>query len=354
MPRGSFPDIRALLAIPLLLVGVLACEDEATAPTDEFPEGTLMVDASSAVAFSYITLADGGSVVTPADPANSTDWDVAFRRFGVRLNGGVAGPGSVAGYNLGNNAALTSEEVVALDATDGEAAFEAVTADDIPAASAFEEDGIAPDPGGSWFRFDPQAGTLVANPGAAWKVQESGGGFAVFRVSELVMAGQAPQSITLEYRHQDGGGDLGTAQTVQIDLTAGAGYAGFADGGLYDVSSCDWDVGVTPELAIEVNDACGAGTFPLDATDDFTALTVADDAPEYGGFLAALSGAFPATVDDASGAFWYNIEGNSRLWPTYNVFLVRVGQDTYKVQITDYYDATGASGFPTLRFQRLQ
>ena len=42
---------------------------------------------------------------------------MAFRRFSVRLNGGVSGPGSVAGYNLGTN------------------------------ADAFVEDGLAPDPG---------------------------------------------------------------------------------------------------------------------------------------------------------------------------------------------------------------
>ena len=59
-------------------------------------------------------------------------------------------------------------------------------------------------------------------------------------------------------------------------------------------------------------------------------------------------------VDDASGVFWYNIEGNNRLWPTFNVFLVEIGTAVYKVQVTDYYSATGASGFPTVRFEQLR
>lgn len=343
---------------PLTLAGALfatvACEDDATAPLDEFEEGTLTVDASSPVLSTYVSLADGGSVVTPADPSSSTEWDLAIRRFGVRLNGGVAGPGDVAGYGLGNNSALTDVQVTALTEADGDAAFAAVTEADIPAASAFEEDGLLPDPGASWFRFDPQAGNLVANPGAAWKVQESGGGYAVFRVAELVMAGQAPSSVTVEHRHQDAGGSLGSISSTTLDLSGGPAYAALSDGSQHDVGTCDWDIGFTPQLSLEVNASCGAGTFPLDAAEDFTALTDAGDAPEYGGFLAALSGAFPATVDDASGVFWYNIEGNNRLWPTFNVFIVRTGSAFYKVQVTSYYDQTGQSGFPTIRFQQLQ
>jgi hypothetical protein len=33
---------------------------------------------------------------------------------------------------------------------------------------------------------------------------------------------------------------------------------------------------------------------------------------------------------------------------------VRRGEAVYKVQVTDYYNISGASGFPTIRFQRLQ
>ncbi|MDH3224091.1 MAG: hypothetical protein OEO23_10290, partial [Gemmatimonadota bacterium] len=232
-------------------------------------------------------------------------------------------------------------------------AFAAVSENDIP-ASGFEEDGLISDPGASWFRFDPQVGNLVANPTAAWKARETGGGSAVFRVEELVMAGQAPSSITIGYRHQDATGTLGPMMSTTLDLTGGPAYASLVDGSVHDVATCDWDIGVTPALAFEVNGTCGAGTFPLDVAEDFTAITAADDAPEYGPFLAALSGAFPATVDDAGGVFWYNIEGNNRLWPTYNVFLVRTETSVYKVQVPSYYDSSGQSGFPTIRLQQLQ
>jgi hypothetical protein len=349
------PHRRAVLGTFLVLatLAAAACEDEVVGPGDEFTEGELTLEATSNSTFTYMTFAGEGSVVSLTDPQTSTEWAIAFRRYSAKLNGGVAGPGDVAGANLANNAGSTAEQVVAFTEADGLAAFEAVTAADISGVT-FVEDGLAEDMGGSWFRFDPMAGTLVANPGAAWKVREADGGYALFRISELVMAGLAPSSITVEYRHQDSGGTLGSIGTVEVDLTGGSGYVDLGTGSVVTDNACDWDLVLTPMFVIAFNDGCDAGTFPLDATEDFTTITNADDAPEYGGFLSVLSGAFPSTIDDAGGIFWYDIEGNNRLWPTYNVFLVRVGADVYKVQVVDYYSATGEAGHPTVRFEQIQ
>ena len=38
--------------------------------------------------------------MTIADPSTSSGWDLAFRRYSIRLNGGVAGPKGVTGFNL--------------------------------------------------------------------------------------------------------------------------------------------------------------------------------------------------------------------------------------------------------------
>ena len=341
-------------AIHAILVVLVACESEATAPEVVFEEGMIAIDASSPIALAYVNL-DHGAVVTPADPGTSTDWHMAFRRFSIRLNGGVAGPGSVSGLNLGNNANMSGEEVTAMTEQDGIAAFQAVTDGHIPTSSSFMVDGLAPDPGASWFRFDFRSGGLVANPGAAWKLRESSGrGFGIFRVTALEMEGERPVGATFEFRRHAPGGTLGGAETLSADLRRGPVFFSLADGPAMSPAGCAWDLAVTPGLSIEVNADCGAGTFPLDVTEDFTALLQAGDAPEYGGFLSTISGAFPATVDDASGFFWYNIQENSRMWPTYNVFLVQADQHVYKVQITDYYDAGGNSGHPTLRYQRLR
>ncbi|MCY3705717.1 MAG: HmuY family protein [Gammaproteobacteria bacterium] len=354
-PSRETPHTRLLPLLAILVAPLAACESEIAAPGEEvFEEGELSFDASSPTDFVYLNLA-GGTRVSPSDPAASTEWHMAFRRFSVRLNSGVSGPGSVSGYNLGNNASSSADQIIALTPEDGEAAFQAFTEADIPGSSAFVEDGLAPDPGSSWFRFDPQAGTLVADPRVAWKVRESSGrGHALFRVVELRMEGQRPLGLNIEYRRQDPGGTLGEPGIAGVDLTRGPAYVGFAGAERPQAESCDWDIGVSPEFGVLVNGNCGAGTFPLDAAQDFTTQTRADDAPEYADFLAVIAGAFPASVTDAGGIFWYGIQNNNRLWPTYNVFLVRVDQDVYKVQVHDYYSATGASGFPSVRFQRLR
>lgn len=353
--RHNLFSIRTfgVAALAATLPLVTACEDDVTAPEDEFVEGTLSLNASSATDFVYISLADGGSVVQPSDPTTSTDWDLAIRRYSAKLNGGVAGPGTVRGAELGNNANATAEEVVAFTQDDADAAFEAVTEADI-AGVTFRADGLIADMGGPWFRFDGQAGTLVANPGAAWKLATADGSHGVFRVVELDMAGNAPLGATVEVRHQPSGGSLGTSELIEVDFLQGAGYIDLSSGALSSSTGCDWDIALTPAFSIDINTGCSAGTFPLDSTDDFTQLTAADDAPEYGPFLSTISGALPATIDDAAGLFWYGIEGNNRMWPTYNVFLVEVGAAVYKLQVTDYYSTTGDSGYPTVRFLRLR
>lgn len=352
--NASFARPRqAMLLTAALTLGLAACESEVTGPGDEFVEGEVTLDASNPAAFSYLTFADGGSAITVADPLSSTDWHIAFRRFSAKLNGGVAGPGDVAAANLANNADATDTEVAAFTMVDADAAWDAVTVDDI-AGVTFEEDGIIEDMSGPWFVFNPMIQTLSANSGAAWKVRDSEGDYAVFRVIELVMDGNSPESLTVEFRAQSAGGSLGDAQTVTVDFSMGPGHIDFGTGTVVTPSGCNWDVSFSPSFMVDFNGDCDAGSFPLDAAEDFAGITSAEDAPEYGAFLSVISGAIPSTVDDASGTLWYNIEGNNRMWPTFNVFLVRIGTAVYKVQLVDYYDATGASGHPTLRFEQLQ
>lgn len=60
-------------------------------PPETIVEPGIVVDASSRDAWVYLTLE--GDAVTVADEASSTEWDLAFRRTGIRTNGGVSGPG---------------------------------------------------------------------------------------------------------------------------------------------------------------------------------------------------------------------------------------------------------------------
>jgi hypothetical protein len=107
-------------------------------------------------------------------------------------------------------------------------------------------------------------------------------------------------------------------------------------------------------LALSVNAACSAGSFPGTGTPSFTEATSASDAPQYAAFLSQLEGPIPTSVLATAGPVRYNLNGAQRLHPTYNTYLVASGTVVYMLQVIDYYSATGAPGFPTLRVARLR
>jgi hypothetical protein len=62
--------------------------DAAEPATESF---AVTVDASSASDWVYVSAS--GQIVTPLDPAQSLDWDLAFKRTELRTNSGASGPG---------------------------------------------------------------------------------------------------------------------------------------------------------------------------------------------------------------------------------------------------------------------
>lgn len=339
---------RALRAFALaLLLPAIACESDSSGPGTPEGPGVVEIDASSNSAFTYFRLSDG-AIVSVANPTSSNDWDIAFRRFAVKLNGGVAGPKGVLGYNLENNNDATDEEVLAFTPENQLTAFEAVDAGDVPDEASFEAEGLGPD-FSTWFRFDPVSGGLVANPAAAWKLRRSGGTtYGLVRVKRIVATETTLDSVTFEYRVQTGG-TMGAA-TERTVATSGSNAVDLASGSAVAATGCGWDFSAAVDFTISVNAACQAGTFPLDVTEDFTTLATADNAPEYGAFFSLISGPVPNSTSNRSAPFLYNLAGDNRLSPTFTTYLVKTGSRVYKLQLVNYYSAGGASGHPTIRF----
>jgi hypothetical protein len=346
MPRFAASRTLRTFALALLLPA-LACESDSSGPRTPDEPGVVELDAASNSTFTYFRLSDG-AIVSVTDPTTSDDWDIAFRRFAVKLNSGVAGPKSVLGYSLENNADATDEQVLAFTPENQLAAFEAVDAGDVPDEASFTAEGLGPDLS-TWFRFDPVSGGLVANPAAAWKLRRSGGTvYGVIRVKRIVATSEALDSVTFEYRLQDGGAmgsaaerTIATTGSHALDLTGGAAVA---------PTGCGWDVSAAADFTISVNAGCEVGTFPLDVTEDFTTLAAADDAPAYGAFFSLISGPVPNSTTDRGAPFLYNLAGDNRLSPTFTTYLVKVASRVYKLQLINYYSASGASGHPTIRF----
>lgn len=347
-------------ALALALV-LSACNDENNNPPEPV-EGQVEINASSNTEFTYFSLATG-QVVTPANPSASNDWDIAVRRYNVRLNGGTGGAKGVLGFNLENNASATAAEVLAFTPENQQPYFDGVDASDIPAAGEFTTEGLAPD-FSSW--FTPTMTGLNANPLAAWKLRRAtGAGTGAYALIHVTAIGNgAPPavrmtSITFEYRLQTAPGTLGEAQTATLTLPDGTTEAGLdlTTGAQVTPAAgdCAWDVKVTDQYTFDVNAGCNAGTFPLDASLTFAGATRADDALQYGAFVSQVSGPIPAGIDDPAGPFLYDLASDNRLSPTFNVYLVKVGNIVYKVQLIGYYSTTsGASGYPTIRYAQIQ
>lgn len=95
--------MRRGLLLLVVLAGLAGCNkgsslDGETTPPAEPPANTengiatRTLDATSSSDWVYFNLA-ANAVVYPDDPENSRDWDIAFQRFKVKVNGGVSGNG---------------------------------------------------------------------------------------------------------------------------------------------------------------------------------------------------------------------------------------------------------------------
>jgi hypothetical protein len=344
--------------VPLLLPLLAACEGESSPVAPETVGGATTINqvvtlgplnASSQDTLVYLSLATGKLVPVAGG------WDVALRRFELRLRsaatGGAGDP--VLGYAMGNAVTATDAELLAATPASTLAAFDAIRDPNLPALSAFSADRLTENRQG----YLTLGGIPIANTSAYWKLKLATGGFALLRATRITFTRTfAVDSLVLESRLQVGN-TLGAPRTLAIAPAGQAVAIDLTGNRLAPATGCGWDLGFDPDpsrLAITVNGACGAGSYPGAASPTFASATAANDAPQYAGFLAQLQGPIPTSVLDRAGPFRYNLAGTGRLHPTYNTFLVASGPRLYKLQVIDYYNATGAPGYPTLRVARLR
>jgi len=338
--------VRAMLGATLAAAILTACGEDSTGP-DVIGGGgaalnqivtTSPLNASSADSLVYFSLASNTLV-----PRTGV-WDIAMRRFEVRISG------SVTGYNFENNKTATPAQVLAFTNVNTLAAFDSIRDSRIPADSFFKSDRLIANATG-YLVF---GGVPVANAAAFWKVRTAAGTYELTRVTAVTFAGRALSSVRFESRTQSGT-TLGTARTFTITTGATPVSVSLVGGAAATPSGCNWDLVITPALyEIGVNTACNVGTYPGDATPGFAGTTTASDAPQYGAFLSLLTGPIPNNIEDAAGPYRYNLNNDQRLSPTFNTYLIRNGARTYKVQVIGYYGPSGAGGFPTLRYARIR
>jgi hypothetical protein len=339
--------------MPLAAAFALAACSDDDSPTEPNPPAetrTATVDASQG--FGYFALGDPGQLVTVTDPTASDAWDMGFFATAVTLNGGAAGPGSVSGYCVCQNANAATPELQAMTPENQLAAFDAVTEAQIPAESSFESDELVPVISGWYTGAPPNA---AVTPSLSWLLRESTSGLVgKFRVTSVANAtATSAGDVTFEYALQPAaGGAFGAVQTRTVTVGNGTVYFDLTAGAVSDASS--WDVaftGYTIQVNGGVSGSGGMTALPDDETpfDEIDATYASSPPPqafrtdEFGGVFAA------------SPWYRYNITGtDNQIWPTFNVYLIRKGDDVFKVQLTGYYGTNGAPRQIGVRYQQLR
>lgn len=354
--RSLVPVVRRVATLAILVPFAACADDGGTAPTDDQDTtGEITVDAETG--WAYVTLGDPATEVTVGDARSSDAWDMAFFATSVMVNGGDAGPGGVEATCLCWNATLAGEAIVALTAASGLADFEAVTAADLPTdAESWTGDELVPAVTG-WYSYDVQTHTVSADPAAVFKVRTAGGeSFAKLHVVGIEGASQAHAgTVTLEFAVQpEAGAAFGATRTLEVDVSGGAVAVDLETGTTVAAGTEGWDL-LVEGWSIRVNGGVsgsgGAGAVRVE--DAFEAVTHAGDLTS-GHYRGDTYGGVFASGDTGRRWYRYNLQGNHQIWPTYNVYLVRRGDDVYKVQITGYYHPdTGDARHITVRYARL-
>ncbi len=348
--RAVLRHSPALVAVSLLA----ACSsDESTGPL-ELPPETTQVFADASTATVYLQLGDTVRTVNPSNPGSSTDWDFSVFRTAVALNSGAGGSGSVTGYCLCQNAALTPAEVQALDAAPELAAFDAVTAAQIPADSEFTQETLVPRITG-W--FTGSGASAQANTGRTFVIIRSRvlpipqyGKFRVVGISGATST--SPGSVTFEYAMQaSSNGALPDVRTATVTVGASPVYFDLV-AGVESSAASTWDIRFEGFL-IRANSGASGGAGHI--------VAPPQDAP-FGSFDLTALRAFPNSAfgqDALGGPFgartWYYYNFQSRqVYPNFNVYLIKKGSQVFKVQLSGYYGLDGKEAVVTVRSERLR
>lgn len=332
---------------------------------------------------SYFNFSTGQVVdLNDAAAADSSDWDIAFKRSGIKLNGGFSGKKGVDGFFTENNPEAYGTDGKPIrswfeSATPGAELvdFTAVGATDIPADSEFKSDKLVPAIKGDgtdegwWFYAGPPTHLVTAVPENWWVVKSAGGNsYVKFHVTEILRDGNAApdpkmRRITLELQVQPVGSVVFNGLFMHTFLiprdAGGVLYYDFDTEAEVDVSNAGWDLKVeydaaSREYRILLNGgvsgpgkggAQGLGSDPGSVTNGADR----DQVPHY--FPDKTGGIF---VDSAWNA--YNITGNDhKLWPNYRVYLIKSGEAVFKLQVLAYYHPqTTEAGWYTIRYEAMR
>jgi hypothetical protein len=358
--RSSFFAVPAVvrrtaaLVLPLALLAACGDDDSGTtAPTPSPEEREIVVDASTG--FAYLAMS-GDSLVPVAvtDPSASALWDIGFSGLTTVVNGGNAGPGGASAFCLCPAVNPTLAEVAAFDAATGLARFDAVSAADIPAASAFRTDTLVPAIQ-AWYDGAQGPGATASSRVFVFVAGQQAALYGKLQVTGISGAtATSPGSVTFRWAIQPapGTGPFGATQTKTVTVGATPVYIDLTTGAETSASGT-WHIAFDGWRIRSNGGASGGGnvniTFAQATPFEVMSVTIAQSVPFTAFARDGFAGAF-AQPDRQ----WEYQSSNQTVYPTYDVYLLRRAETVFKLQFTSYYDLQGQSRRLNIRYQRLQ
>ncbi len=346
-------SLKALGLSLTVLLGAGCADDIKPEPTPEPTETRItssalgngvtrsIVDATQEEHWVYMDL-DTGLEVTPASPESSPDWDVAFKRFQVKSNGGISGTGGV--------------QAVKLAGADFDAVTRAPVDGWIVDAEDSDDEGTEPDfvflTDGFWYDYDLATHALTPAD-QVYVVQSSGGAF--FKIAFLGYYDAAGSSGFPTFQWASvlpPDGSVPDGLTVNASVAGQWTYVSVANGVVEiadPATSLEWDFAMS-RTAFKTNGGIsGAGRGAARLADEgvsYADLTLTDtlgfvlDAPYDAGIPGQVGNGSPVL------SFWYDYDHTTHaVTPADRVFVVRGATGDYaKLQITGW-----AAGIYTLK-----
>lgn len=342
---------------------VMSSSSSVASPGPVVNVGPLSTGTTSAPVYAYYDLDTATKLtLTEAEAATNNEWDIAFRRDKIYLNFKAKTP--VKAFATGNNADFfdadkkpIKDKFINATPESELADFTAVTAAAIPVIDLFGTDKEERAIGGKFYNYNSTTRVVTAADDRSFIVY-SDGNYSKIRAKSLATVGRTMSSITLGISFQDiARGD--TTFLAEVDRTFDAVAC---TGNIYidldtqtKVSETDpWDiyfpcitVGTDTGASFELNIAADAGAIS-DKTPSYVGIDKA--AHNFMGFQPNLSSVL---FFNTFPWYQYGLDDKHSLFSQYQVYLVKTAIATYKLQITSYYNETGASGNYSFRFQSL-
>jgi len=355
-------NVIKFMAFLLLVLSVLmfACsKDKSTTPTgpDDTATSTWvadggywrsLVDATSSDHYVYFSFATQDTVtLTDEQAADDDSWDIAFKRYHIKLNGGISGAQNVVGADL--------EEIGSDNGTD----FAAVIDTSDMTGHSWVEDGynlIV----NEWYSYNPQTHQLVPT-NYVYIIKDAEGKYVKFQVIGMEGGSMPPDmgSVTCRFVHAGNGTDIsGVPDTVTLDVGTGTGYVDFSTG--TEVTPADpsmstvWDIAFT-SYEIHMN----SNLFGPGMCTAYPVYQALEDPTDFDGLTQAETSNFAYFWDELGSALtdWYDtIHENqvTTLFSKDHIYLIKSGNSVYKFKMHSYYNPnTQASGWVTFYWAEL-